>query len=72
LAALGLARLFQRHHAGAARIEVLHEALDRAAFSCRVATFEQDDDLLPRLLHPGLELEQLDLQPVLLPFVVPA
>ncbi len=69
LAALDFGRLLQRDHARAARIQVLHEALDRAALAGRVATLEQDHDLLPGLLHPRLQLEQLDLQPVLLPLV---
>ena len=35
LAALGLGRLGQRDHAGGARVEVLHEPLDRAALARR-------------------------------------
>ena len=66
LAALDLARLFQRHHARAARIEVLHEALDGAALAGRVAPLEQDHHALAGLLHPGLQLEQFDLQLVFL------
>ena len=72
LAALDLGRLLQRDDARAARIEVLHEALDRAALAGGVAAFEQDDDLLPGRLDPRLQLQQLDLQPVLLPLVAPA
>ena len=69
LAAFLVGRLLQRHDARAARIQVLHEALDRAALAGGVAALEQDDDLLPGLLDPGLQLEQFDLQPVLLALV---
>jgi hypothetical protein len=48
LAALDLARLFQRHDARAARVEVLHEALDRAALAGRVAALEKDHHALRR------------------------
>ena len=48
LAALVLGGLFERDDARAARVEVLHEALDRAALAGGVAAFEQDDDLLRR------------------------
>ena len=47
LAALHLARFLERHDAGAARVQVLHEALDRAALAGRVAPLEDDDDALP-------------------------
>jgi hypothetical protein len=69
LATFGLAGLLQRHHVGAARIEVLHEAFDGAALAGGVAAFEQDHHLLPGLLDPGLQLEQFDLQAVFLPLV---
>jgi hypothetical protein len=62
LAALHLAGLFQRHHARAARVEVLHEALDGAALAGGVAALEQDDHALAGFLDPGLQLEQFDLQ----------
>jgi hypothetical protein len=45
---------------------VLHEALDRAALAGRVAPLEEDDHALAGLLDPGLQLQQLDLQAVLL------
>jgi hypothetical protein len=69
LAALELGGLLQRDHARAARVQVLHEALDRAALAGGVAALEQDHHLLAGLLDPGLQLEQLDLQAVLLLFV---
>jgi hypothetical protein len=47
-------------------VEVFHEALDGAALAGRVPAFEEDDHPLPGFLDPGLELEQLDLQAVLL------
>ena len=62
LGLLALARLLQRHDLGAARVEVLHEALDRAALAGRVPALEEDDHLLAARLHPVLQLEQLDLQ----------
>ena len=46
--ALALGRLLQRHHPGAARVEVLGEALDRAALAGRVAPLEEDDEPLRR------------------------
>ena len=62
LRALALVRLFQRHDARAARIEMLHEALDRAALAGRVAPLEQNDDLLAGFLDPVLRLQELRLQ----------
>jgi hypothetical protein len=41
---------------------MLHEALDGAALAGGIAALEQDDDALARLLHPGLQLQQLGLQ----------
>src|SRR5207247_1970203 len=48
-------------HAKHARADLFRNSLDRAAFSGRVATFEQDDD--PKLvgLHPFLDMAELDL-----------
>ena len=40
LAALGVGGAFKGHHAGAAGVEVFHEALDGAALAGRVAAFE--------------------------------
>jgi len=62
LAALGLAGFFQRHHARAARVEVLHEALDGAALAGGVAALEDDDHPLAGFLDPVLQLQQFDLQ----------
>jgi hypothetical protein len=66
LAALDLAGLLERDDARAAGVQVLHEALDRAALAGGVAPLEEDHHALPGLLHPRLQLQQLDLQPVLL------
>ena len=62
LALLALGRLVQRHHARAARVEVLGEPLDGAALAGSVPALEQHDDLLAGLLHPLLHLQQFDLQ----------
>ena len=40
---------------------MLSEALDRAALAGRIAPFEDDHHARARLLHPVLQLEQLDL-----------
>ena len=69
LRALALGRLLERHDARPARIEVLHEPLDGAALAGRVASLEDDHQLLLRSLHPVLQLEQLDLQQALVPVV---
>ena len=63
-----LGRLHEGDNASAARIQVLGEALDRASLAGRIASLEQDDDPLPGLLDPVLQLEQLDLEQAL--FVV--
>ncbi len=69
---LALARLVEGDHRGAARVQVLHEPLDRAALPGGVAPLEQDDQPLATLLHPVLQLEQLDLQSSLLTVVLGA
>ena len=66
LAAFHFSGLFQGHHAGTAWVQVLHETLDGTALARRIAAFEQDDDALAGFLGPGLQLEQLNLQQVLL------
>ncbi len=43
-------------------IEILGDPLDRAAFSCSVATFEDHDNLETLGLNPLLELDQLNLE----------
>ena len=53
LAALALGRLLQRDHPGAARVEVLGEALDGAALAGRVAALEEDHDPLAGVLAPS-------------------
>jgi hypothetical protein len=65
LALLPLARLLQRDHGRAARVEVLHEAFDRPALAGGIAALEHDHDLLPGFLDPVLKLDQLDLEQVL-------
>ena len=62
LRALALVRLFERDDARPARIEVLHEPLDRAALARGVAALEQHDDLLAGFLDPVLRLQELGLQ----------
>jgi len=69
LSALDLAGLVERHHSRAARVEVFHEAFDRTALAGRIAPLEQNDDPLARLLDPGLQFQQLDLQVVFLALV---
>jgi hypothetical protein len=61
--------LFQRHDARLARVQVLHEPLDRAALAGRVAAFEQHDEFLAGLLDPFLHLQQFDLKLCLLLFI---
>ena len=46
LSTLDLGRFLQRDHARAARIEVLHEPLDRTALAGGVPSLEQDHDAL--------------------------
>jgi hypothetical protein len=70
LAALSVGRPGQRHHPRGPRVEVLHEALDRAALTGRVTILEQDHVLGAGFLCPVLKLQQLDLERVLLPFVL--
>ena len=72
LRALPVRRLVQRHDARTARVEVLGEALDGAALAGGVAALEHQDDALPCLLDPALELEEFDLQAALLDLVLPA
>ncbi len=52
LALLDRSRLLERDDARAAWVEMLHEALDRAALARRVTSFEQDDDALARFASP--------------------
>jgi hypothetical protein len=58
------------HDAADARVERLGDALDDAALAGGVAALEQADDLEAAGLDPLLELDQLDLEPGQLGFVV--
>jgi hypothetical protein len=62
LRAFPLSRLLQGDDAGAARVQVLHEPLDRAALACGVAALEHDHVPGADALAPLLQLEQFDLQ----------
>jgi len=55
-------RFFERHHPGAARIQVFHEPLDRAAFTGRVASLENHNDALTAVLDPVLHLQKFNLK----------
>jgi hypothetical protein len=46
----------------AARVDVLGERLDGPALAGRVATLEEDDDPLARLLDPRLKGHELPLE----------
>ncbi len=70
LATFDFVGFFQRDDICTARIEMLHEALYRAALTSRVAALEQDDHFLAGLLCPRLQLEKLNLQLVFLLLVV--
>ena len=59
---LDIGRLVERHDAREARVEMLHEPLDRAALAGGVAPLEEDDELLPGLLRPDLDLQKLGLK----------
>ncbi len=48
---------FERDDASAARVEVLHEALDRASLTGGVASFKEDHHALAAFLHPSLQLQ---------------
>ena len=56
LCAFSLARFFEGDHARTPRVEMLHEALDRAPFPRGVASFEQKHNLLPVFFCPTLGL----------------
>ena len=62
--------LIERHHTGRARVEMFHEARDRAALPGRITAFEQQNMLLSGLLHPVLHLEQFHLKRCLLLLVL--
>ena len=69
LSAFGFGRFFQCHHACAARIQMLHIALNRAALACRIASFKQAHNALAAFFHPALHFQKLDLQLFLFFFV---
>jgi hypothetical protein len=52
LPALLVGGFVQRHDTGLARVQMLHEALDRAALAGRVAALEEHDELLARSPRP--------------------
>jgi hypothetical protein len=52
----------QRRHAADARVQALRDALDHAALAGSVASFEDDDDLVPGGGHPALQPHQFALQ----------
>ena len=52
------------------RIQAFSDSLDDAPFSGRIAPFENHDDFQSLVLDPFLQLDQLDLQPGQLFFVV--
>ncbi len=67
---LSLGRGRQGDQAEHPRAYPLGDALDDAALPGRIATFEDNDDLRAGLLHPLLQLHQLNLQLVELALVV--
>ena len=62
LALLALGRRRQRDDAKHARAHALGDRLDRAALAGAVAALEHDADLESLVLHPLLQLDQLDVQ----------
>jgi hypothetical protein len=70
LRALTVGGLLQRHYTCAARVQVLHEALDRAALAGRIASLEEHDVARAVLLAPFLKFQQVDLQQPLVDLVV--
>jgi hypothetical protein len=61
-ALLAVGRGGQRGDAEDARTHAFGDRLDRATFAGAVTAFEHDADLEPLVLHPLLELDQLDVQ----------
>jgi hypothetical protein len=60
--------LVERHDPRLAGVQMLHEALDRAALARRVAAFEEHHEFLPGLRRPFLDLQQFRLKLGLLRF----
>ena len=67
---LALGRRRQGNHAKYARTDTLGDGLDRAALAGTIAPLENDADLQALVHHPLLNLDQLDMQPGQLSFVV--
>src|SRR3954452_9151944 len=63
LRALAVRRRAERHDSGAAGVQRLEDALDRAALARGVAPLEDQHDALAGLLDPVLQLHQLEMQP---------
>ena len=61
LSALAVAGFLQGHHAGAARVEVLHIAFDGAALAGGITAFKYGGNAAATIFHPALYFEQLDL-----------
>lgn len=49
--------LFQGHHTSTARIQMLHETFDGSAFTGGIASIEDDNQALPGVFDPSLQLE---------------
>jgi len=70
LCPFSLGRNAKRHHARVAWVQRLHEALDGAALAGGVAPLKEGDNLKTFLLHPPLQLDQLDVQPTQFALIV--
>src|ERR1051326_6647511 len=62
LALLAFGRRGQRDYAEHARAHALGDRLDAAALAGAVAALEDDADLEPLVLHPFLQLDELDME----------
>ena len=62
LRALALGRRAERDDPREARVQRLHDALDRAALAGRVTAFEEAHDPFAGLARPGLQLDELQVQ----------
>src|SRR5262249_60004847 len=62
LASFALARCRQGDDRRTPGVQVLHEALDRAALTGGIAALEEHDQLPTRVPQPRLSLQQLDLE----------
>ena len=59
---LTLGRDIERDDPRGPGIQMLHEALDSAAFAGGIPTLEYNDEAAAPILHPVLQLEQFDLE----------